>query len=270
MSADERTNVTGQQPRRMWGVGDYGPTSRQLEPVSVALAATLELGPGLHVLDLGAGYGNCAVAAAERGAGVVAADLSPEMIRHGRARTEAADLEVSWHEADAAELPFADDTFDVVASVFAMIFGSPHEQVAREAARVTRPGGRVGFTAWTPDGFTAQLQQVRQRQQSVPPPDGPGPMDWGDESYVRSLFAPLGCRILCTRRSVTFRYPSWSAWQAATESHGMSVTARETLPADEYAAIRRDMRALTESYNYADDGSVVYDADYLETVVTVP
>lgn len=55
--------------RAMWGTGDYAPTGRQLEPVSVALVDALDVGPVHRVLDVAAGLGNCSLAVRARVAG---------------------------------------------------------------------------------------------------------------------------------------------------------------------------------------------------------
>src|SRR5207244_6834276 len=77
---------------------------------------------GMEVLDVAAGNGNFAVAAARRGARVVASDLTPQMIELGRERCEAEGLQVEWLEADAEDLPFEADRFDCCASMFGSMF----------------------------------------------------------------------------------------------------------------------------------------------------
>jgi 2-polyprenyl-3-methyl-5-hydroxy-6-metoxy-1,4-benzoquinol methylase len=66
--------------KRMWSLGDYRELARQFEPAAVALVEACGVGPGMEVLDVTAGTGNLAVAAARRGARVVASDLTPRMV----------------------------------------------------------------------------------------------------------------------------------------------------------------------------------------------
>ena len=88
------------------------------------------------MLDVGAGTGNLALLAAEEGASVVASDLTPEMVEKGRARTEAEGVDVEWVVADAEELPFEDERFECVASVFGAIFAPrPEVMIARALPR---------------------------------------------------------------------------------------------------------------------------------------
>ena len=93
------------------------------------------------MLDLGAGTGRYAMAAAERGAMVVAADVSTAMLEIARGRTHAEAVELV--RADVATLPFADSCFDGVVAVTSLCFISDPARVLASAARVLRPGGRL-------------------------------------------------------------------------------------------------------------------------------
>ena len=53
----------------VWSLGDYRELARQFEPTAVALVEACGVGPGMEVLDVAAGTGNLAVAAARRGPG---------------------------------------------------------------------------------------------------------------------------------------------------------------------------------------------------------
>ena len=90
----------------MWSLGDYRELARQFEPTAVALVEACGIGPGMEVLEVAAGTGNLAVAAARRGARVVATDLTPRMVELGRERSAAEGLDIEWREADAEDLPF--------------------------------------------------------------------------------------------------------------------------------------------------------------------
>ncbi len=254
--------------REVWGTGDYGPTSRQLEPASQVLLDTLEVGPADRVLDVAAGHGNCALAAARRGASVVASDFSPVMLAAGEGRTAAAGVDVQWRQADAAGLPFGDGSFDAVTSVFGAIFAPEQADVAAELARVTAPGGRFGLTAWTPDGVIARMLAAGGRSEESGPDasvdDRPDPLAWGDASRVGDLFAELPCDVELTERRLQFHYPSWDVWRRDIGAHGMAVVARQTMSADDYERMLAEMRAVVEDVARVDAEGVTYDAEYLE------
>src|SRR5215212_3686599 len=113
-------------------MGDYNPIADLLRPAAQALLDGCAISAGQEVLDVAAGTGNLALLAAEEGAAVVASDLTPEMVEKGRARTEAAGVDVEWVVADAEDLPFEDDRFDCAGSVFGAMFAPRPELAARE------------------------------------------------------------------------------------------------------------------------------------------
>ena len=256
--------------RAVWSTGDYAPASRQLEPAAVALVDALDIGPGMSVLDIAAGHGNCAVAAARRGAKVLATDFSPHMIATGSERTRAAGLDIQWQEADAAELPFDDAAFDCATSTFGAIFAPEQEQVAAEAVRVLRRGGRLGFTGWTPDSLTVKILTIGREYGPPPPADAPDPFRWGDPDEVAALFEPLGCDVQTRRRAVTFHYESWEQWRRDSNAHGMAVVMRDLLPPDAFEEMRRRQQAATAEHNHAEGDAVAFDSAYLEIIVTKP
>lgn len=259
-----------ERSRAIWGIGDYGPTSRQLAPVSDQLVEALGVERGHRVLDVAAGHGNCALVAARRGAEVVASDFSPAMVERGRGRTQEEGLAVPWIEADAADLPFDDAGFDRVTSVFGAIFAPEQGVVAAELVRVTRPGGTVGITSWTVDGLIAALLRIN-RSKAPPAPEGiPDPLAWGDAGRVEELFAGTGCDLAFTRRTVTFAYPSWDAWRRDFEAHGLLVVLRDELSETAYEELIEEIQTFLSSHDHGEDGAVAYDAEYLEIQAHVP
>src|SRR3954447_5964905 len=97
--------------RAMWASGDYpSMVDAWLLPLGPRLVAACGIGDWSRVLDVAAGTGNASIPAAERGASVVASDLTPELLEAGRNRADA-DLDLEWVEADAEQLPFAEASF---------------------------------------------------------------------------------------------------------------------------------------------------------------
>nr|WP_221447077.1 demethylmenaquinone methyltransferase [Microbacterium thalassium] len=124
----DRTNtVLSMGNDRLWRVA----TTRAVDPR-----------PGQRILDLAAGTGASSVSLARSGAEVVAADFSQGMIREGRRRH--GDIpNLSFVQADATALPFADDEFDTVTMSFGLRNVIDPRKALRELLRVTKPGGRI-------------------------------------------------------------------------------------------------------------------------------
>ncbi|MCL1871260.1 MAG: methyltransferase domain-containing protein [Promicromonosporaceae bacterium] len=106
---------------------------------------------GKRVLEVGAGAAQCSRWLAGRGADVVATDVSHGMLAGGAALDAAAGVRVPVVQADARDLPFAHESFDVVFTSFGAIpFVPDGVRVHAEAARVLRPGGRWVFSVTHP------------------------------------------------------------------------------------------------------------------------
>ena len=118
-------------------------------PYARDLAARLAaFGPG-RVLETAAGTGiatRALAAALPTTTAIVATDLNQPMLDLAAARLTAAN--VTWRQADALRLPFADEAFDAVACQFGAMFFPDRVAGYREARRVLRPGGRFVFNVW--------------------------------------------------------------------------------------------------------------------------
>jgi len=104
--------------------------------------------PGQRILDLAAGTGASSVSLARSGATVVAADFSPGMIAEGERRygpqaPGGGIPNLSFTQADATALPFADAEFDAVTMSFGLRNVNDPKKALRELLRVTKPGGRM-------------------------------------------------------------------------------------------------------------------------------
>ena len=93
----------------MWALGNYDAVATHVIPAlgPVVVDATA-IKPGEHVLDIAAGSGNASLPAARAGARVVASDLTPELLEHGREHAASVGLDIDWQEGDAEALPYAD------------------------------------------------------------------------------------------------------------------------------------------------------------------
>ncbi len=115
--------------------------------------AFLELLPdvaGRQGLDLGCGEGSNTRLVARRGASVAAIDIAPVFIRHAQAEEARAPLGITYQEASAVALPFADASFDFATAFMSLMDIPETEQVLAEAFRVLRPGGFLQFSILHP------------------------------------------------------------------------------------------------------------------------
>ncbi len=109
--------------------------------------------PGQRLLDVACGTGILARTAAERvgpTGTVVGVDINPGMLTVARRVRP----DIAWRQADAADLPFADDSFDVVLCQSALMFFPDATRALQEMGRVCRPGGAVGVQVYS--GLDAQ------------------------------------------------------------------------------------------------------------------
>ena len=245
----------------VWGLGDYTVLSEQLRPAAVALCEACAVSAGQEVLDVAAGDGNFALACAAEGARVVASDISPGMVERGRARSRAEGYDIEWVEADAEDLPFEDERFDCVGSVFGAMIAPRPEVAARELFRVVRPGGVVGMTAWrAADSFVPKLGQVASRY-APRDPDQPLPEEWADEQTARGRFDGLAARVDFEIGRLTWEAESPEAFVAELgEASPPIVAARLALPPERYEAMAAEVLELVRELGGG--GPVVMENDY--------
>ncbi len=173
----------------MWASGDYpSMVETWLLPLGPRLVEASGIASGTRVLDVAAGTGNASLPAAQAGANVTASDLTPELLEAGRRRADAAGLTLAWVEADAEQLPFEDESFDVVISSIGAMFAPHHQQTANELARVCRPGGTIGLLSWTPEGMIGALLRTIGPFAPAPAPGAQPPPLWGSEAHLTELF----------------------------------------------------------------------------------
>lgn len=118
-------------------------------PYAEDLAARVMASRPSRILELAAGTGALTRAMAARldGASIVATDLNQPMLDLAAAQL-AGDDRVVWQQADALDLPFADESFDVVACQFGAMFFPDKPKSHSGVRRVLRPGGRYLFNVW--------------------------------------------------------------------------------------------------------------------------
>jgi ubiquinone/menaquinone biosynthesis C-methylase UbiE len=168
----------------------------RVPPVGEMLCEAVDLRSNQRVLDVAAGNGNATLAAARRFADVVSTDYVGALLERGRERAKADRLPVTFQEADAEALPFADASFDVVLSTFGVMFAPNQQQAANELIRVCRPGGKIGLANWTPESFIGKLFKTIGKY--VPP--APGTDESRLQYQTSTVPAPHRVRMIDNRR----------------------------------------------------------------------
>ena len=253
--------------RATWMDGNYDYFSRFMESSAVEFLDRLEIPAGALVLDVACGSGQLALIAARRGAKVTGVDIATNAILAARSRANAESLDARFDEGDAEALPYADASFDVVASLYGAMFAPRPERVAAELIRVCRPGGTIAMGNWTREGFIGTMFKTFAR--FIAPPGMPAPVLWGDERTVAERFGAGVSRLQLTRVNYRFDYPFGPAdvVEFFRENYGPTTRAFASLGEADGAALRADLVQLWTSHNTATDpGRTIVDSEYLEVV----
>ena len=251
-----------------WASGDYALIGTTLQLVGEQLAEACDLRTDERVLDVAAGNGNATLAAARRGCAVTSTDYVGSLLERGAERARAERLEVKFQIADVEALPFDDASFDAVLSTFGVMFAPDQARAAAEMARVCRPGGRIGLANWTPTSFIGQVFKLLGRQ--LPPPAGvQSPALWGTEAHLHALFGEQAANIQAQSRMFQFRYRSAAHFLDVFKRwYGPVHKAFAALPAEQAAALERDLTELLHSLNRAGPDTLIVPSEYLEIVIT--
>ncbi len=250
-----------------WGSGDYAVIGTTVQIVGETLCEAVDLRSNQRVLDVAAGNGNATLAAARRFADVVSTDYVGSLLERGRERAKADRLPVTFQEADAEALPFADASFDVVLSTFGVMFAPNQEQAASELIRVCRPGGKIGLANWTPQSFVGNLFATIGRY--VPPAPGmKSPALWGDKAILDAMFGSKA-NVAAERKNFAFRYKSPMHWVETFRSYyGPVLKAFAAIDPHAREALEADLLGLIDKFNIAQDGTLVVPSEYLEVVIS--
>lgn len=255
-----------------WAAGDFASIAQLIAETGERIVERVGVRAGDRVLDVACGTGNAAIPAAVAGGDVTALDLTPELFGPGRARARTAGVDLRWVEGDAEDLPFPDDSFDVVLSTFGCMFAPRHEAAAAEIARVLSPGGRLGLCNWTSEGTVGQLFRTVAAHLPSPPGSASSPLLWGDEDHVRRLFSGTAVDLRFETDEAVFSFESVEhGVETYATKFGPIVKAREALePVGRWPALRDDIGRLFARRNLRSDGTLTYTAEYLVVLGSGP
>jgi len=264
--------------KALWEKGDFTVIAGTMRESGTTLVETLGITKGLKVLDLGCGDGTTAIPAAKLGAQLTGVDIARNLVDAGNSRAKEEGLaNCIFYEGDASDLnEWADQSFDLVISIFGAMFAPKPFDTAREMVRVTRKGGKIVMGNWIPGDPTlvAQILKISSAY-TPPPPEGfISPMLWGIESHVAERFGNAGIpkeNISFSRETFTFNTPYTPSTFVGMfkDYYGPTMNAFEAAEKNgKTADLQKELEALFNSQNKsADAGTTSIPATFLKVTV---
>jgi len=252
---------------RLWSAGDHQRIAAGYRLEAEAFVGRRRLGPGLRVLDAAWGPGTATLPAARTGAVVTGIDLVAAAVEAASAQAGRESLPVAFDQGSVERLPYHDGAFDVVLSLFGVMFAARPDLALAELARVTRPGSRVALASWAPTGFVADLFAIV--SSAAPPPlDLPDPLRWGDRSVVGDWLEDDLWQMTAEVRTLRLRYPQAPAGVAELfrAAHGPTVRAFESLDEDRRAILSAELAAHWARHRHPTAVGTEVETEYLEVV----
>ncbi len=245
--------------KALWEKGDFTRIADSMRESGETLVEGFGITKGIKVLDLGCGDGTTALPEARLGADVLGVDIARNLVEAGNKRAKEQGLaNCRFQEGDATNLhELEDQSFDLVVSIFGVMFAPKPFDVAKEMVRVTRPGGRIIMGNWIPNDPTlvAQILKISSAY-TPPPPEGfISPMTWGIENNVIERFAGAGVpkeKISFVRDTFTFNYPRAPSAlvDAFRNYYGPTMNAFEAAEKNGRAGdLHKELNVLFESQN---------------------
>jgi len=249
-----------------WNAGDYGMFATYMEPGAIKILESWNIVPGQTLLDVACGTGQISIPAARMGMKVTGVDIAPNSIEYARRRAQEEELDATFDEGDAENLPYDDNSFDVVATVVGAMFAPQADKVALELLRVCKPGGRILMVNWTPQGMVGHM--FREIGRHTPPPANvPPPPLWGDEETVKERFGDSVSSLALTKKN----YPLWTypfgtseVVQFFFDTYGPTEKAYASLDYEGKQSLRDGLERVFSEYNTSTNGTTDFASEYLE------
>ena len=224
---------------------------------------------GMNVLDLASGTGEPAISLASRvgfEGHVTALDLSSDLLAIAAERAQQRGLKnFSTQQADAHQLPFPDQSFDLVTSRFGVMFFQDCERALREVIRVLKPGAQAYFLAWGPfeQPYWSSTMGVVLDHVGGPAiePGGPDPFRFCNPGSLSSVMRKAGFgNVKEETRTVPWTWPGTAeeVWEQAQAVATPFLPLLQRIPAGKKDAI--DQNAITAIQQYADGDSIKFGA----------
>lgn len=257
-----------QKQQETWATGDFHEVARQNVCMADALCEAVDPHATDRVLDVACGSGTAALVAARRYCEVTGIDYVPALIDRAEAQAIASGLEADFRVGDAQDLPFDDDRFDFVLSVYGVQFAPDQEKAAKEMLRVCRPGGKIALATPIPEGWSGDFFAVNAKY-SPPPPGVKPPLRWGTDQGLEDLLGERTRSIRNDERVAVQYYRSVEhAVSVFLTFFGPAIRASERVDETSRQQLIEDLRGVFERYNRATDGTAVIENRYRLTVAT--
>jgi SAM-dependent methyltransferase len=214
-------------------------------PAYMAVFTALNLNRGMSLLDIGCGTGLAAQIASGQGVSVTGIDASEVSIGIARERVPEATFTVGEME----ELPYPDNSFDVVIGCSSFPYAESPIQSLREAARVVRPQGKIAVVVWGPGQECEHATTLAAVSACLPPEtakDRPGPFALSEPGKLETLLAKAGLTPLESGQVVCPFF--YSDEQTALQAICASGVVVEAINAAGEACVRQAIRASLQSY----------------------
>jgi ubiquinone/menaquinone biosynthesis C-methylase UbiE len=265
--------------KALWEKGDFTRIAATMRESAEELVAQFQITKGLHVLDVGCGDGTTAIPMAKLGAIVLGVDIARNLVNAANERVKREQVpNCKFQEGDAMNLSdLKEKSFDLVVSIFGVMFAPRPIDVAKELVRVTKPGGRIIMGNWIPGDPTlvAQILKISSAY-TPPPPEGfISPMMWGVESHVIERFGHVGVakeKISFKRDTYTFNAPySPAAFVDLFRNYyGPTMNAFEAAEKNGKAEeLKNELVTLFNSQNRAEKNLTSIPATFLRVTVAV-
>ena len=185
----QKNTMTGATNGELWGHRAQDWAKYQEASIAPVFDAVLErtgVREGTRYLDVGCGAGMAAAKASALGAVVTGLDASSALIDIAQSRLPAA----AFHVGDLQELPFPENSFDLVTSFNAIQYAGDVAEALSEVKRVLILGGTIAIATWgDPEGMEAAdvVTALKPLLPPPPPPNAPGPFTLSDDTILRQF-----------------------------------------------------------------------------------
>jgi len=215
--------------------------------------------PGMHILDLASGTGEPAITMATRIAPtghVTALDLSADLLAIAADRGSRRGLtNFTTQQADAQQLPFPNQQFDLATSRFGVMFFPDIDRALRELHRVLKPGARACFAAWGPkeQPYFAATIGIVHRHIGGPllAPGGPDPFRFSEPGSLSNALSKNGFTSPQEQtRTVPWTWPGpvEEAWEQQQAVATPFLPLLKKVSSDQWPKINAEVHAAVRQY----------------------